>query len=86
MLKKAKGYHGLLGACEVDKVTLLTGAPYVLFQLITFLLIPMSLISSLIRQFLFVNLVLPEQIHDRPYVGLSNVPLKMHLSHRGETL
>jgi hypothetical protein len=54
--------------------------------LVTFLLLPTSLIFSSIHQFLFVNLVLPEQIHDRLYVGLSNDLLKMHLSHRGETL
>lgn len=47
--------------------------------LLTFLLLPTSLVSSSVHQFLFVNLVLPEQIHDRLYVGLSNDPLKMHL-------
>ena len=40
--------------------------------LLTFLLLPTSLVSSSIHQFPFVHLVLPKQIRDRLCVGLSN--------------
>ena len=51
--------------------------------LLTFLLLPTSLVSSSIHQFPFVNLVLPKQIRDRLCVGLSNDLLKMRFSSRG---